>query len=66
MIGAPVLNHPVDITETIELKLAALRAHESQLGERFAELEPRMREWLAKAGEPHGFAYAEVLHRTEH
>lgn len=66
VIGAPVANYPVDISETIDLKFAALRAHESQLGARFDEFAPRMREWLAKAGEPHGFAYAEVLHRAAH
>ena len=64
--GAPVLNHPVDISATIELKIEALRAHESQLGAHFAELEPRIREWTAKTGEEHGFAHAEIFHRTEH
>lgn len=66
VIGAPVLNHPVDISATIDLKIAALRAHESQLGAHFAELEPRIREWTARRGEEYGFAHAEAFHRTEH
>ncbi len=66
VVGAPVINHAVDISATIDLKIAALRAHDSQLGARFAELEPMIRGWLAKAGEAHGFAYAESFHRTEH
>jgi LmbE family N-acetylglucosaminyl deacetylase len=64
--GAPVLNHPVDISATIDLKIEALRAHESQLGARFAELEARIREWTARIGVEHGFAHAEIFHRTEH
>jgi LmbE family N-acetylglucosaminyl deacetylase len=66
VMGAPVLNHPVDIGATIELKIEALRAHESQLGARFDELEPRIREWTAQRGTEYGFAHAEVFHRTEH
>jgi LmbE family N-acetylglucosaminyl deacetylase len=63
--GAPEPNHAVDITATVELKMAALRAHDSQLGARFAELEPNMRTRMAEAGAPYGMAYAEIFHRTE-
>jgi LmbE family N-acetylglucosaminyl deacetylase len=65
VMGGPLPNHPVDIGATLDLKIEALRAHESQLGSFFAELEPRIREWTAKTGEPHGFAHAEMFHRTE-
>lgn len=65
IIGAPTLNHAVDISETFELKLAALRAHESQLGARFDALAERMRTWTAEMGAKHGFTYAEVFHRAE-
>jgi LmbE family N-acetylglucosaminyl deacetylase len=63
--GAPEINHAVDISATFDLKIAALRAHASQLGARMAELEPRLREWAAELGKQHGFQYAEVFHRTQ-
>jgi LmbE family N-acetylglucosaminyl deacetylase len=66
VIAAPVLNHPVDISGTVELKIAALREHQSQLGARFDEVEARVREFSARLGAEHGFANAEVFHRTEH
>jgi len=64
-MGAPELNHAVDITATIDVKLAALRAHESQLGGRFAELEQLLRTRAAELGVPYAMAYAELFHRTE-
>ncbi len=63
--GAPEPNHAVDITETLDVKIAALRAHDSQLGARFDELEKNMRQRLADAGVPYGLAHAEIFHRTE-
>jgi LmbE family N-acetylglucosaminyl deacetylase len=65
IMGAPEVNYAVDITATIETKLAALRAHDSQVGARMAELEPLLRTRFAEAGAPYGMAYAEVFHRTE-
>jgi LmbE family N-acetylglucosaminyl deacetylase len=65
VMGAPEVNHAVDISATLEQKLQALRAHDSQLGARFAELEPRMREFAAKNGAEYGFSAAETFHRTE-
>lgn len=65
VIGAPEPNCAVDISGTIDVKLAALRAHDSQVGARFAELEPRLRKLAAELGEPHGMQYAEVFHRAE-
>lgn len=65
IVGAPVLNYAVDITETIDLKIAALRAHESQVGDHFDSIEPTIRSWAADRGARHGMAYAEEFHRVE-
>ncbi len=65
VMGAPEINQAVDISATIDLKLAALAAHVSQLGPRMAELEPRLREWAAEIGKQHNMQYAEVFHRAE-
>lgn len=57
LMGGPGTNHAVDITETFERKVAALRAHTSQTGH-MSDLEDRLREWLTaaatKAGLPAG------------
>jgi LmbE family N-acetylglucosaminyl deacetylase len=65
VVGAPHLNHAVDISETMEQKLAALRCHVSQLGEDQTELAKRVREWAAERGEPFGMAAAETFHKVE-
>jgi len=65
IMGAPEPNHAVDITATLDLKLAALRAHESQVAARFAELEQRLRTAAADGGASFGMACAEIFHRTE-
>jgi LmbE family N-acetylglucosaminyl deacetylase len=46
--GGPTPNHYVDVTETFPRKIAALRAHQSQVGEREG-LEDFLRGWLARA-----------------
>ena len=50
----------VDITETIELKIEALRCHKSQIHDMPVD------EWIRKRarerGEPHGMEYAETFH----
>ena len=65
VMGAPEVNHAVDISATIELKLAALAAHVSQLGPRMAEIEPRIRQWAAENGKQYDMAFAEMFHRAE-
>lgn len=52
-------NEWVDVTETIDLKIAALKRHTSQL----ADWDPTdmVKEWAAEAGKPHGLAFAEAF-----
>ncbi|HEY8167205.1 MAG: PIG-L deacetylase family protein [Candidatus Limnocylindrales bacterium] len=50
----------VDVSTTIERKIAALREHRSQIKEP-DELDQRIRSWAAEAGEPYGVAAAETL-----
>jgi LmbE family N-acetylglucosaminyl deacetylase len=47
----------VNITDTIDLKIAALKKHVSQMGE--WDPEPRMREWSANTAKGKEMAYAE-------
>jgi LmbE family N-acetylglucosaminyl deacetylase len=48
----------VDISETIELKLEAIRCHASQIGD-FKDFETRMRNRAATLGKERGYSYAE-------
>jgi LmbE family N-acetylglucosaminyl deacetylase len=65
VIGAPLINHAVDISTTIEQKLAALACHVSQLGADQTELAKRMRTWAAERGQPYNLPMAETFHRVE-
>ncbi len=47
----------VDIHDTLEVKIAALKKHASQIGE--WDVEKEMREWAAEAGKEKGLAAAE-------
>ena len=55
------VNYYVDITDTIDLKIAALKKHVSQLG----EWDPAgmLRQWAAETGKKVGFAFAEGFFR---
>ena len=53
--GSPQPGHFVDVTETFDRKLAALRAHESQTGQ-MADLEQMLRRWLGQAAALAGLA----------
>ena len=53
-------NVRVDVTATIDRKIAALTAHASQIHEP-AKLEERIRAWAAEEGEPIGVAAGEAL-----
>ncbi len=61
----PGSTHAVDVTDTFDLKIAALREHVSQIAHREDELEPMVRGWLSEraqsAGLPEG-RLAEVFH----
>lgn len=48
----------LDITETMELKLEAIRCHRSQVGD-FEAVEARMRKRAATIGKEKGYSYAE-------
>lgn len=66
IMGAPVINYFVDISSTIEQKIAALLAHNSQLLARTAEVVEKMvRTRSAELGVKYGVAYAEEFHRAE-
>jgi len=51
----------VDISETIELKLAALKAHRSQVDPE--AVDARIREWSCELGRKYGVAHAEEFRR---
>lgn len=65
IMGAPNPNCAVDISDTWDLKVAALRAHVSQLADRFSELEPILQSRSAEVGAKYSMTYAEEFHRTE-
>jgi LmbE family N-acetylglucosaminyl deacetylase len=48
----------IDITDTIEIKIAALQEHKSQVGH--WDVAKRMREWAEEGGKVHGVKYAEA------
>lgn len=53
MIGTPTPNQWVDVTDTFDKKLDALRAHDSQTAH-MDNLEDYVREWLAKSAQSGG------------
>jgi LmbE family N-acetylglucosaminyl deacetylase len=54
-------NTYIDISDTIDLKIEALRQHKSQLGD--WDPDSRIREWNATVGKRVGFDYAEAFRR---
>lgn len=51
----------IDISDTIDLKIEALRQHKSQLGD--WDPEDRIKEWNSEVGKKVGFDYAEAFRR---
>lgn len=67
VMGAPSVNHVVDVTEQFDRKIAALRAHASQTSH-MDDLEERIRGWLSLAAQNAGLPdgrLAEAFLRTE-
>ena len=62
VVGAPVMNHWVDISATIDTKIEALMAHASQFVGRADEVAKRVREQRATVGQKYNVAYAEEFH----
>jgi LmbE family N-acetylglucosaminyl deacetylase len=50
-----------DITCCIDRRIAALKRHQSQVGDRGAQLEERIRQWTKSMGEKPGYEYAEAF-----
>lgn len=65
VIGAPLINHAVDISDSIEQKLGALACHVSQLGSDQTELAKRVRSWAVERGQAYNVPMAETFHRIE-
>jgi len=60
------INHRSDITDTFDIKLKALRCHQSQVGDnRFPDLEERLRQWAREKAKGENFELAEAFHRVE-
>ena len=57
-------NYRIDITDTFDIKLAALRCHKSQVGD-FSGLEQRLRQWAVERSEGEDFELGEAFHRVE-
>ena len=53
-----------DVSDTFDVKIAALRCHQSQIGQH-PEFEQRVRARLEAAGKEKGLALAEAFHRLE-
>ncbi len=64
--AADDINYRSDITATFELKLAALRCHESQMKEyHILDIEERLRQRCMKMAEGENFELAEAFHQVK-
>jgi len=60
------INYRSDITDTFDIKLAALRCHKSQVGDNPSpERKKRLRQWAKDMAEGEDFELAEAFHRVE-
>ena len=55
----------MDISDTFEVKMAALGCHASQVGQYWHIIEERMKDRAGKMGETHGLPLAEAFRRVE-
>lgn len=58
-------DHWEDVTETIDRRIDALKAHYSQVFRRIDDLSDRVRDGAGKTGEKPGFPYAEAFKRIK-
>jgi len=59
-------NYRSDITDTFDIKVAALRCHKSQVGGHpFSDMGKWLREWAKTMAEGEDFELAEAFHRVE-
>ena len=64
--GSPDTNYRLDITDTFDIKMAALACHKSQINpDRFPDMVERMRERYRDMSKGSGFELAEAFHREE-
>ncbi len=60
------INHRSDVTDTFDIKVKALRCHESQVGnDRLPDLEERLRQWAKDRAQGTEYELAEAFHREE-
>jgi LmbE family N-acetylglucosaminyl deacetylase len=64
LFGTDAPDELVEVTATIEAKLASVAAHASQIADH-ADLERRVRTWNAAIGAEVGLAYAEAFHTLD-
>jgi LmbE family N-acetylglucosaminyl deacetylase len=65
MWGSEQPNYFIDITNTYDIKMAALRCHQSQVGKQSPEWEQRLRARYQTAPKELGYSLAEAFHRVE-
>jgi len=70
LFGTQAPNFWVDVTETIDLKIEALRQHKTQLGDRveppwLEEFARRIKDWASMSGRQAGVKYAEAFHKVD-
>ncbi len=64
--GAEEPNYRTNITDTFDIKIAALRCHKSQIGHEISpEMEERMRQRAKTLAEGEDYELAEAFHREE-
>lgn len=64
VVGAPNANHYVNVTDTVDTKIEALRAHDSQLGAHFDDVAKNVRAGLQLTGSKYGVGAAEEFYRA--
>lgn len=64
--GSEEPNYRLDISDTFDIKVAALRCHQSQVqGHPFTDMAKWLREWARQMAEGEDFELAEAFHRVE-